>query len=533
MKLQLYPRQEECLQAWFSHQGRGIVNVVTGAGKTVMALSGMERLSHTSPLPLRVKIIVPQTFLTSQWSKAMQKLAGIPRRDIGFYYGTHKDSPNRPYMIYVVNSARYSLSRHILQDIHNGYAVLLIADECHHYASPENRRIFEFLPHLGKEKKNFYSLGLSATPQTMDYESCLVPSLGPEIYRYTFEDAAAQKNIRPFACFHISLRFTPEESSEYEELSDRLNLSVQRLLDHSPCLKKLEGSQFFHALKRLSHASRCPEPARMAQSVLSLLYQRKSIIYNATSRIQCALRLVEEAAPDSRILIFGERIAQADLLYTELDQKYPGQADRYHSQMDPETAKAALDRYRIGETRILVTCRALDEGFDIPSANIGIVLSSSSAERQRIQRLGRILRNTEGSSIAGLYYLYVQHSSERPDYMERSQLGSAVSFFLSYDSASGQFCHPVYEELTCLVLESLKKQGKPQTVVNECRRCLSLGMLRPDWLMDVQDITSRINAAESVRDQNYWICMKLIALQKYHSINFSKSPRNNSSANQD
>ena len=117
--------------------------------------------------------------------------------------------------------------------------------------------------------------------------------------------------------------------------------------------------------------------------------------------------------------------------------------------------------------------------------------------------------------------------------MERSQLGSAVSFFLSYDSASGQFCHPVYEELTCLVLESLKKQGKPQTVVNECRRCLSLGMLRPDWLMDVQDITSRINAAESVRDQNYWICMKLIALQKYHSINFSKSPRNNSSANQD
>ena len=84
MKLQLYPWQEECLQAWFSHQGRGIVNVVTGAGKTVMALSGMERLSHTSPLPLRVKIIVPQTFLTSQWSKAMQKLAGIPRRDIGF-----------------------------------------------------------------------------------------------------------------------------------------------------------------------------------------------------------------------------------------------------------------------------------------------------------------------------------------------------------------------------------------------------------------------------------------------------------------
>ena len=116
--------------------------------------------------------------------------------------------------------------------------------------------------------------------------------------------------------------------------------------------------------------------------------------------------------------------------------------------------------------------------------------------------------------------------------MERSQLGSAAFFFLSYDSASGQFFHPVYEELTGLVLEGLKKQGKPQTVINECRRCLSLGMLRPDWLMDVQDITARINAAESARDQNYWICMKLIAMQHHHSVHFSESSHNSGSSDQ-
>lgn len=514
MKLQLYPWQEECLQTWFEHHCRGIVNVVTGAGKTVMALSGMEQLDRTVSLPLKVKIVVPQTFLTTQWSTVMQKLAGIPRRDIGFYYGTRKDSPDRPYMIYVINSARYSLSRHILQDIQNGFAVLLIADECHHYASPENRKIFEFLPRLEKLKKNFYSLGLSATPRTMDYKQYLIPALGPEIYRYTFDDAADQKIIRPFACFHIALRFTPEESADYEELSERLSFASQRLLNLTPSLKKLEGTHFFHALKRLSRSSRSPELSRMAQAVLNLLYQRKSLVYHASSRIRCALRLVGEAAPDSKILIFGERIEQADKLYEQLDQKYPGQAGRYHSQMEPEAKKAALNRYRTGEIRILITCRALDEGFDIPSANMGIVLSSSSVERQRIQRLGRILRSSKDSRIAGLYYLYIQYSSERPDYMENTQQGKNNSFSLSYDSKADQFCHPVYEERSFLILENMKKQGKSQQVIEECRRCLTFGMLRPDWLMDVKDITARIHRAESVREQNYWICMKLMAVEK-------------------
>lgn len=59
-------------------------------------------------------------------------------------------------MIYVINSARYTLSRHILRDINMGYAVLLIADECHHYASAENRKIFEFLPYLPEQEKTSF-----------------------------------------------------------------------------------------------------------------------------------------------------------------------------------------------------------------------------------------------------------------------------------------------------------------------------------------------------------------------------------------
>lgn len=518
MKLQLYPWQNECLHAWFKHDCHGIIHVVTGAGKTVMALSAMEQLGRELSVPLRVKIVVPQTFLTSQWAYAMQSLAGIPRQEIGYYYGTHKDSPERPYMIYVVNSARYSLSRHILQDVRNGYAVLLVADECHHYASRENRKIFEFLPHL-KGGDNYYSLGLSATPQTIGYEQFLVPALGREIYRYTFDDAAAGKNIRSFVCFHISLSFSPEESSIYQDLSDRLTHVSDVLLKQCPSLGKLDNTRYFHALKHLVRSAESPRISQLAKAVLSLTYQRKSVVYNADARIPCTLHLIQQLDPLSRIIIFGERIEQADRLYEQLNRTFPNQVVRCHSQMEADARKAALNRYRNGESHILITCRALDEGFDIPSANVGIVLSSSSVERQRIQRLGRILRNSSGQThIAGLYYLYVKDSSEKPFYLEEENGGNAASASLSliYDSSTGQFRNPSYENLMAIVLEKLKMQNKTPSTINECRRCLCLGMLRTDWMMGIADITKRIEEADDVREENYWICMKMLAQTAKH-----------------
>ncbi len=512
MNLQLYPWQKECRHAWFEHGCRGIAGVVTGAGKTVMALSAMEELRRRLPVPLRVKIIVPQTFLTSQWSCAMQKLAGIPRCEIGCYHGTHKDSTECPNMIYVINSARYTLSRHILRDINMGYAVLLIADECHHYAGAENRKIFEFLPYLPEQEKNFFSLGLSATPRTDGYEQYLIPALGPEIYRYTYEDAAIRSSIRPFVIFNIALTFTPEEHDSYQELSDRLTLLINKLYARCPYLRKLDHIRFFHTLKHLSISAGSPHTAQLAQTALTLSYQRKSVVYNAAARTQCTLRLIEKLSPASRILIFGERIEQADSLYKCLSRIYPNQTGRYHSQMEPEARKAALDRYRSGENRILVTCRALDEGFDIPSANIGIVLSSSSGERQRIQRLGRILRNFDGKRITGLYYLYMESSSEPSAYMPETETEQTCypSLSLAYDSQSGRFVHPEYEARAHTVLTKLKNQEKDPRILDECRRCLSLGLLRPDWLMPEKDLEDLRKNASGKRMENYWICMKLM-----------------------
>ena len=50
----------------------------------------------------------------------------------------------------------------------------------------------------------------------------------------------------------------------------------------------------------------------------------------------------------------------------------------------------------------IVTSKVLNEGVNIPEANVAVVLSGSGTIREHVQRLGRILRKREGKQ-ATLY----------------------------------------------------------------------------------------------------------------------------------
>jgi len=217
LRKKLFIWQEECLDVWFENNCRGIINVVTGAGKTVFALGAIARLesmlADDSGRILKIKIVVPKIFLANQWSQVLKEDLGVSNTDIGIFSGVRKDPYHRRFMIYVVNSARNTLSQHIAEDYQNNNPILLIADECHHYGSDENAHIFDFvstIPEFDATSK-YFSLGLSATPKTTNYNEKIVPALGPEIFKYGFEDALNAKVINNFAIFNIKLNFSKLE----------------------------------------------------------------------------------------------------------------------------------------------------------------------------------------------------------------------------------------------------------------------------------------------------------------------------------
>jgi superfamily II DNA or RNA helicase len=77
---------------------------------------------------------------------------------------------------------------------------------------------------------------------------------------------------------------------------------------------------------------------------------------------------------------------------------------------------------------ILVCCRALDEGVDVPEADIAIIAASTASSRQRIQRIGRVIRVHKEKESAKIYTLYATDREEEYLRGEELRLGSILKF---------------------------------------------------------------------------------------------------------
>ena len=515
MKLNLYPWQEECLDAWKDNQSRGIIQVVTGGGKTILALAAAQRLQQRLKGKLQVKIIVPKQFMVAQWTASLlnyKETFGIEKKDIGNYSGLNKDSPDKPYMIYVVNSARYKLSVHIAENLKKGESVLIIADECHHYASAENRKIFDFMRLLDKKKpQQYFSLGLSATPQTEGFNNILVPALGPLFYSYGFSEAIKAEVINSCVLFNLGLYLNDEESGEYDKITDTITTLMKKLIKAYPAIKTVPQGQFLPTLRMLA---KDPESkaGSFALKLIFLFFKRKEIVYEAEARVLAAIALVARLGNKAKIIIFGERISQSDLLFLALEKEYPNRVARYHSEMGEVARKHAIDRYRDGEVRILVSCKALDEGFDIPSADVGIVLSSCSVQRQRVQRLGRILRRSSDKGISSLFYFYMEYTVEESGLLENGIEG-VDEFTINYNTDADSFTNNAYDPYAQEVLDKLTNRAQFD-LIETTEHFLDLGRVRTDWLASEELLEEKIKEARGTEDTNYWLCMREVAREK-------------------
>lgn len=527
MSKEIYQWQRECLKRWFDNKGRGMVQAVTGTGKTFLALTALTCLDKMQGGNLRVKIVVPTGELMRQWEHAIKELLtdsggtkaeceeGVRRpgsfhRIIGLRGGGHKGEQGCKYMIYVINSARYELARQILMELRKGEKIFLIADECHHYISGQNQLIFEFLPHLNEEESSrFFSLGLSATLPGGQARQYLESVLGRRIYTYGMKEAVEQSTVCEYDIYHIELELLKEERAEYEELTDRMSILYRGLAKKFPSLKEMGNRERFEMLRQIA-AGKDKKAAKAALGYMHLTFRRKSLICEAGERIHCACSLIACLNKDEKILIFGERIRQAEEIYEILQREYPERVGRYHSQMGRQANKNIVERFRAGDIRILITCRALDEGMDVPDVSVGIILSGTSVKRQRIQRMGRIIRKVEGKGRASLYYLHTVETAEDVCLLPNAEKGSI--FELKYHSAAAGFENPEYDVRAEGLLEHMREDGADSRKIKEACRCLALGRTRADWKRKPLEIERKIEEARYTEDKNYWICMKKLAI---------------------
>lgn len=372
-RLTLTPRpyQDEALAAWLLAEGRGVVVLPTGAGKTVLALMAIERLKT------RTLIVVPTIELLYQWQSAVVERLGVSKSKVGIVGDGRKEQ--RPITISTYASAA-------MPNAQIAGTGLLICDEAHHLPSPSYSTIAE---RAGAP----YRLGITATPERGDgAEQALYRLLGPLVYARTPDELSAEGHLAKFRERRIYVDLSQEEALRYGVLMSEWKWFLAR---NRGMLAR--GGDFFGELIRRSGS----DPA--ARSALRAHHQARMIALNAEAKLGEVARLLDAHRAD-KVLVFSEYTALVDTISRALALP----AITYRTA--PEERRQILQCFRSGAYSKLVAGRVLNEGVDVPDANIAIVVSGNSTPREHIQRLGRIIRPKPNEAV--LYELVTRFTGE-------------------------------------------------------------------------------------------------------------------------
>ncbi|MBU4372689.1 MAG: DEAD/DEAH box helicase [Proteobacteria bacterium] len=414
-KVSLYEWQKECLPLWMAH-GRGTVKVATGGGKTLFALAVAQQLQNDREHDLRLVIVVPTIPLMFQWRDEVRQ-GNIPDSAIGLMGGSQDLPPasDLRVLICVLNSARERLPEFVAK-VRWAERMFLVVDECHRTSAEQSQRIFKAMPK--------YTLGLSATPER-DSESEGLPSdeayeqgvvgraLGPIIYDFTIKQSLAAGLLTPFEVWHIGLSLSPPEANEHARLSreiTELRKSLQRRHRQS------SSKQGFLAWCQ-TQAKRGGPAGGDAKHFISLANRRKRLLYRAKARFDITLGVLSESVtdPEGRAIVFHESIEEIESLFLLADERgLPAVLE--HSKLPDSLRAENIDAFRRGIARIIISAKSLVEGFNVPSADLGIIAASSGSVRQRIQSLGRMLRKKKGDREARILVLYIRDTEDEAIY---------------------------------------------------------------------------------------------------------------------
>ena len=391
----LYAWQVEALEAWRRQGGRGVVEAVTGTGKTMVgvAASRDELVSGG-----QVCVVVPTRELLAQWHGQLVRLLPASA-SVGRLGDGHRDSLGRhDALVAVVNSARAGDLRP------RRPGGLLVADECHRYGTAGNR--------LALEDRFVRRLGLSATYARADdgHLAWLDPYFGPTCYQMGYRRAIADGVTARVIVALLGVRFSPDEMSEYDELTHLMRTGRARLIGRGSVPAEPVGA-FLEAVARLARRGHDDEDAAVARGYLRAMQDRRRLLAETPAKSDLLRSLVPALVGADRTIVFTQSIAAAERAASVLRDEGV-RCDALHSGLAVDRRRETLSRFARGALDAVAAPQVLDEGVDVPEADLAIVLASSRSRRQMIQRMGRVLRRKPDARRARFAVVYVEGTVE-------------------------------------------------------------------------------------------------------------------------
>ncbi|MDW8781335.1 MULTISPECIES: DEAD/DEAH box helicase family protein [Bacillus cereus group] len=395
--------QKEAIKSWFENECKGLLEMATGTGKTITALSAVSFLWKALSSRLAVIIVCPYTHLVDQWVKDIKKFNMNPlvakqsrnlwEEDLRFNISAFKNGIINHFCLITTNK---TFSSKTMQDLLSQLKgeVVFVADEAHHLGAINNRmNLMEHFP---------YRLALSATPNRWydeeGTEALLKYFGGKVVFEFGLKKAIGEFLTEYYYYPHV-VYLDIDENEKYYEITRKLSnfYSPNGELD----LKGNEGLQ-----KLLIERARILNSARNKLIKLKeLIEKNKESKYNI---IYCG---------DSSIDNEKQVSAVVKLLGNELNMR----AHTFTSNESSLQRQELLKRFELGELQALVAIKCLDEGVDVPATQNAYILASSTNPREFIQRRGRVLRKHPNKRYSYIHdFIVIPREIDEIEYLEPS-----------------------------------------------------------------------------------------------------------------
>ena len=363
----LRPYQREAIEHWERFGRRGLVVLPTGMGKTEIALEIMRRTKAPT------LVVAPVKDLMHQWHRRIVKAAGYDAGVIG----------DRERNVRDISVTTYASACLHMEEFGDRFE-LIIFDECHHLTG--SLRI-----DAARMSAAPYRLGLTATPRgTKQGNADSNVLIGPVCYKQKRSEVRG-KHIANYATAVLSIELTGEERQRYGELGNVVREYI--------VMRRQEDPRWEW---RFIHSEGRSDPA--AREAYKAWHTRKAIEDRAVGKLDTLEELLQ-LHPNDPTLIF----VAANRMALDISRRFL--IPCLTSEFGKEERSELLDGFEKGRYRALVANRVLNEGVDLVSAKVAIVVGGSGSIIEQTQRFGRVLRK-RGDERAVLYELVCADTGE-------------------------------------------------------------------------------------------------------------------------
>lgn len=404
--ISLYDYQRKAIENWEVQNFNGLYNMATGTGKTITALSSLERLCNRLKKGCAVFIVCPLLHLVEQWGNEVRRFGVSPI--IG-----HSKSIQKDWKELLDNSIRALNCESInSKGFYDSFCFITTnntfkseyVQECISKIKGNSVLVVDEVHNMGSEKSiislpdNFnFRLGLSATIERYNDPTGtneIKKYFGPICIDYGLEQAIAEKKLTPYYYHPIMCVMSSDEYSRFLGLNQEIRntlKTVKNIAKQTAIINeiKLNGAKLVAGMDSKYDS---------LQEIIKTKYRKDNLML-----VYCGNATIKDESLDKGDVAEKERLVDraTDILGNKLDMK----VSQFTFKESLKDRKFILEDFEEKRIQALIAIRCLDEGVDIPAIKTAFITSSSNNPKEYIQRRGRVLRRSDktGKEFATIY----------------------------------------------------------------------------------------------------------------------------------